>query len=128
MGDETKIFNTFAKGRCKDKFLAMKRLCGLSELQYDILVEKWCNGRIGMTRSEIAYKYNVSERTLDREYADAKKKILKKIKEHKQDGFKGPYFFKLDEELNGADWSKYTKSETQNDLAVYLGFKKPEKK
>ena len=108
MEDETKIFNSFAKGRCKDKFLAMKRLCGLSELQYDILVEKWCNGRIGMTRSEIADKHNVSERTLDREYADAKKKILKKIKEHKQDGFKGPYFFRLDEELNGVDWSKYT--------------------
>ena len=108
MGDETKIFNSFAKGRCKDKFLAMRRLCGLSDLQYDILVEKWCNGRIGMTRSEISDKHNVSERTLDREYADAKKKILKKIKEHKQDGFKGPYFFRLDEELNGVDWSKYT--------------------
>ena len=108
MGDETKIFNSFAKGRCKDKFLAMKRLCGLSDLQYDILVEKWCNGRTGMTRSEMAYKHNVSERTLDREYADAREKIMKKINEHNQDGFKGPYFFKLDEELNGADWSKYT--------------------
>ena len=128
MRDETKIFNTFAKGRCKDKFLAMKRLCGLSDLQYDILVEKWCNGRTGMTRSEMAYKHNVSERTLYREYADAREKIMKKINEHNQDGFKGPYFFKLDEELNGADWSKYTKSETHNDLAVYLGFKKPEKK
>ena len=33
---------------------------------------------------------------------------MKKINEHNQDGFKGPYFFRLDEELNGVDWSKYT--------------------
>ena len=50
----------------------------------------------------------MSERTLDREYADARKKIMKAIKDHGQDGFKGPYFFKLDEELTGWDWSKYT--------------------
>ena len=128
MGDDIKLFNLYAKGRCRDKFLAMKHVCGLSDLQYDILVEKWCSGRVGMTRSEMADKHNVSERTLDREYADAREKIMKKINEHNQDGFKGPYFFKLDEELNGADWSKYTKSETQNDLAIYLGFKKPEDK
>ena len=33
---------------------------------------------------------------------------MKAIKDHGQEGFKGPYFFRLDEELNGVDWSKYT--------------------
>ena len=108
MGDEIIVFNHLAKGRCRDKFLAMKHVCGLSDLQYDILVEKWCAGRVGLTRTEIAYKHHVSERTLDREYADARKKIMAKVKECGQDGFKGPYFFRLDEELTGADWSKYT--------------------
>ena len=72
MGDDIKLFNLYAKGRCRDKFLAMKHVCGLSDLQYDILVEKWCSGRVGMTRTEIAEKHHVSERTLDREYADEK--------------------------------------------------------
>lgn len=108
MGDDIIVFNSLAKGRCRDKFLAMKHICGLSDLQYDILVEKWCSGRVGLTRTEIADKHNVSERTLDREYADARKKIMKAIKDHGQQGFKGPYFFRLDEELNGVDWSKYT--------------------
>lgn len=108
MGDEIILFNSLAKGRCRDKFLAMKHVCGLSDLQYDILVEKWCSGRVGLTRTEIADKHHVSERTLDREYADARKKIMKAIKDHGQDGFKGPYFFRLDEELTGWDWSKYT--------------------
>ena len=40
MGDEIIVFNHLAKGRCRDKFLAMKHICGLSDLQYDILVEK----------------------------------------------------------------------------------------
>ena len=39
MGDEIILFNSLAKGRCRDKFLAMKHVCGLSDLQYDILVE-----------------------------------------------------------------------------------------
>ena len=108
MGDDIRLFNTYSKGRCKDKFLAMKHVCGLSDLQYDILVEKWCSGRVGLTRTEIADKHHVSERTLDREYADARKKIMKAIKDHGQQGFKGPYFFRLDEELTGWDWSKYT--------------------
>ena len=108
MGDEIIVFNHLAKGRCRDKFLAMKHICGLSDLQYDILVEKWCSGRVGLTRTEIADRHNVSERTLDREYADARKKIMKAIKDHGQEGFNGPYFFRLDEELNGWDWSKYT--------------------
>ena len=41
MGDDIRLFNTYSKGRCKDKFLAMKHVCGLSDLQYDILVEKY---------------------------------------------------------------------------------------
>ena len=40
MGDDIRLFNQYAKGRCRDKFLAMKHVCGLSDLQYDILVEK----------------------------------------------------------------------------------------
>ena len=101
MGDDIKLFNLYAKGRCRDKFLAMKHVCGLSDLQYDILVEKWCSGRVGLTRAEIADKHHVSERTLDREYADARKKIMAKIIECGQDGFKGVYFFRMDEELTG---------------------------
>ena len=62
-----KQFNEMSKGRCRDKFLAMKHVCGLSDLQYDILVEKFCSGRTGYTRQEIAFRHNVSERTLDRE-------------------------------------------------------------
>ena len=106
MGDDIRLFNIYSKGRCKDKFLAMKHICGLSDLQYDILVEKWCSGRVGLTRTEIADKHHVSERTLDREYADARKKIMKAIKDHGQDGFKGPYFFKFVKELSALDWSK----------------------
>src|SRR5574344_707511 len=108
MGEDIILFNVYAKGRCKDKFLAMKHVCGLSDLQYDILVEKWCSGRVGLTRTEIADNRHVSERTLDREYADARNKIMKTIKDHGQDGCRGPYFFHLDEELTGWDWSKYT--------------------
>ena len=108
MGDDIRLFNSWAKGRCRDKFLAMKHVCGLSDLQYDILVEKWCSGRVGLTRTEIAEKHNVAERTLDREYADAREKIRAKVKEYSQNGFKGPFFFRLDEKLTGADWSKYT--------------------
>ena len=58
MGDDIRLFNQYAKGRCRDKFLAMKHICGLSDLQYDILVEKWCSGRVGMTRIEIAEKHH----------------------------------------------------------------------
>ena len=108
MGDDIRLFNNYAKGRCRDKFLAMKHVCGLSDLQYDILVEKWCSGRVGLTRTEIADKHHVSERTLDREYADARKKIMAKVNECGQDGFKGPFFFRMDEKMNGVDWSKYT--------------------
>ena len=48
MGDEIIVFNHLAKGRCRDKFLAMKHICGLSDLQYDILVkngvqEEWAS-------------------------------------------------------------------------------------
>lgn len=121
MGDEIILFNSLAKGRCRDKFLAMKHVCGLSDLQYDILVEKWCSGRVGLTRTEIADKHNVSERTLDREYADARKKIMKAIKDHGQEGFKGPYFFRLDEELNGVDWSKYTGGKDNGRLGCLSG-------
>ena len=110
MGDDIRLFNQYAKGRCRDKFLAMKHVCGLSDLQYDILVEKWCSGRVGMTRTEIAEKHHVSERTLDREYADARKKIMYTVNKYGQNGFKGRFFFALDEELTGFDWSKYTKT------------------
>ena len=109
MGDDIRLFNQYAKGRCRDKFLAMKHICGLSDLQYDILVEKWCSGRVGMTRTEIADKHHVSERTLDREYADARKKIMHAVEKYKQEGFRGRFFFELDEKLTGTDWSKYTK-------------------
>lgn len=109
MGDDIRLFNQYAKGRCRDKFLAMKHICGLSDLQYDIMVEKWCSGRVGMTRIEIAEKHHVSERTLDREYADARKKIMKAVSDYGQTGFKGRFFFELDEKLNNVDWSKYTK-------------------
>lgn len=109
MGDDIRTFNQYAKGRCRDKFLAMKHVCNLSDLQYDIMVEKWCSGRVGMTRIEIAEKHHVSERTLDREYADAREKILRVCSHYGQEGFKGRFFFELDEKLTGTDWSKYTK-------------------
>lgn len=109
MGDDIRLFNQYAKGRCRDKFLAMKHICGLSDLQYDIMVEKWCSGRVGMTRIEIAEKHHVSERTLDREYADARKKIMHAVEKYSQEGFRGRFFFELDEKLTGTDWSKYTK-------------------
>ena len=35
-------------------------------------------------------------------------KIMTKVKECGQDGFKGPFFFRMDEKMNGVDWSKYT--------------------
>ena len=108
MGDDIRLFNNYAKGRCRDKFLAMKHVCGLSDLQYDILVEKWCSGRIGLTRTEIADKHHVSERTLDREYADARKKIMAKISECLHDVFKGPFFFKKKKKMNGVEWGKDT--------------------
>ena len=109
MGDDIRLFNQYAKGRCRDKFLAMKHICGLSDLQYDIMVEKWCSGRVGMTRIEIAEKHHVSERTLDREYADAREKILYACRKYEQEGFRGRFFFELDEKMNGTDWGKYTK-------------------
>ena len=102
---DNKRFNKYARGRCPDKFMAMKNLCGLSKTQYNILVDKWCNK---LTRWEIAEKNALAERTLDREYADARKKIMTKVKECGQDGFKGPFFFRMDEKMNGVDWSKYT--------------------
>ena len=68
------------------------------------------------------------------------------IDEYKQDGFAGEFFFKLDQELNGNDWSKHIKNKGDEDrkfdeefgkwlkeeedglgnLAEYFGFKKPE--
>ena len=101
-----KQFNEMSKGRCRDKFLAMKHVCGLSDLQYDILVEKFCSGRTGYTRQEIAFRHNVSERTLDREYKDAREKILAIVEKYSQDGYEGRFFFELDQELTGYDWSR----------------------
>ena len=69
----------------------------------------WCSGRRGYTREEIAYKLNTSERTIDREYADAKSKILAIIEEYNQIDYKGDFFFNLDTKLTGYDWSKYDK-------------------
>ena len=147
---DNKRFNKYARGRCPDKFMAMKNLCGLSKTQYNILVDKWCNK---LTRWEIAEKNALAERTLDREYAESKIKILAIIDKYKQDGFAGEFFFKLDQELNGNDWSKHIKNKVDEDmkfdeefgkwlledkktnendnldhLAEYLGFKKPENK
>ena len=76
---------------------------------YEGVTIKWCSGRVGMTRTEIADKHHVSERTLDREYADARKKILYACRKYEQEGFRGRFFFELDEKMNGTDWSKYTK-------------------
>ena len=145
---DTKRFNAYAKGRCPDKFMAMKHLCGLDEVQYNILVDKWCNK---MTRFEVAEKNALSLRTLDRAYAESKVKIMDIIDKYKQDGFSGEFFFRLDQELNGNDWSKYIKNKIDEDrkfdedfgkwlfenedtnenngldnLAEYFGFKKPE--
>ena len=154
MRGDTKRFNRMAKGRCKDKYRAMANLCELSEDQYNILVMKFCNGRVGMTRVEIAEKLGLSESSVDREYRDAKDKIDAILKEYKQSDFEGRFFFRLDEILNKKDWSKYTKrkyieeddvsdeeiyailyslgnkkmDDNMNDLAEYLGFKKPEDK
>lgn len=154
MRGDTKKFNKMAKGRCKDKYRAMANLCELSENQYNILVMKFCNGRVGMTRVEIAEKLGLSESSVDREYRDAKNKIDAILDEYKQSDFEGRFFFRLDEILNKSDWSKYTKrknleeddvsdeeiytilysldnkkiEEKMNDLAEYLGFKKPEEK
>lgn len=143
---DTKRFNEYARGRCPDKFMAMKNLCGLDKTQYNILVDKWCNN---LTRWEIAEKNALAERTLDREYAESKIKILAIIDKYKQDGFAGEFFFRLDQELNGNDWSKYINNEVDEDkkfdkefgkwlfekeennldhLAEYLGFKKSENK
>ena len=145
---DNKRFNEYARGRCPDKFMAMKNLCGLSKTQYNILVDKWCNNLI---RWEIAEKNALSLRTLDREYADSKIKIMAKIDKYKQDGFAGEFFFRLDQELHGHDWSKYInnkidedkkfdeefgkwlfekeevdKNDNLDNIAEYLGFKKPE--
>lgn len=154
MSGDTKRFNRMAKGRCKDKYRAMANLCELSENQYNILVMKFCNGRVGMTRVEIAEKLDLSESSVDREYRDAKNKIDAILDEYKQSDFEGRFFFRLDEILNKSDWSKYTKrknleeddvsdeeiynilysldnkkmEDNMNDLAEYLGFKKKEEK
>lgn len=104
-----KKFNALSKGRCKDKMLAMKHLCELSDLQYEILCLKWCSGRRGYTREEIANRCNISIRTVDREYADAKNKILEIIDQYNQEDYKGNFFFELDSKLTGYDWSKYLK-------------------
>lgn len=154
MRSDTKNFNRMAKGRCKDKYRAMANLCELSENQYNILVMKFCNGRVGMTRVEIAEKLGLSESSVDREYRDAKNKIDAILDEYKQSDFEGRFFFRLDEILNKSDWSKYTKrknleeddvsddeiynilysldnkkmEDNMNDLAEYLGFKKKEEK
>lgn len=154
MRGDTKRFNRMAKGRCKDKYRAMANLCELSENQYNILVMKFCNGRVGMTRVEIAEKLGLSESSVDREYRDAKNKIDAILDEYKQSDFEGRFFFRLDEILNKSDWSKYTKrknleeddvsdediynilynldnkkmDDNMNDLAEYLGFKEPKNK
>lgn len=104
--ESTKRFNTLSRGRCSDKMLAMKHVCGLSELQYGILCDKWCSGRTGYTRYEIAMRHNISERTLDREYRDAKRRILEAIERYGQEGYSGSFFFELDERLTGYDWSR----------------------
>ena len=104
-----KKFNALSKGRCKDKMLAMKHLCELSDLQYEILCLKWCSGRRGYTREEIANRCNISTRTVDREYADAVVKIISIIKEYNQENYEGNFFFELDEKMTGYDWSKHTK-------------------
>lgn len=109
MSIDTKRFNLLSRGRCKDKMLAMKHLCELSDNQYNILCLKWCSGRRGYTREEIAYKLNLSTRTVDREYADAKNKINKIIDQYNQQDYEGPFFFELDSKLTGYDWSKYLK-------------------
>ena len=105
-----------------------------------------------MTRVEIAEKLGLSETSVDREYRNAKDKIDAILKEYKQPDFEGRFFFRLDEILNKKDWSKYTKrkykeddvsdeeiynilysldnkkmEDNMNDLAEYLGFKKPPK-
>lgn len=154
MKGDTKNFNRMAKGRCKDKYRAMANLCELSEDQYNILVMKFCNGRVGMTRVEIAEKLGLSESSVDREYRYAKDKIDAILKEYKQSDFEGRFFFRLDEILNKSDWSKYTKrkyteeddvsdeeiytilynldnkkmEDNMKDLAEYLGFKEPKNK
>ena len=150
MKTDTKRFNKYAKGRCPSKFKAMVNLCGLEETHYNILVDKWCNK---LTRLEISEKNILSERDLDRKYAEAKIEILAIIDKYKQDGFAGEFFFRLDQELNGNDWSKYIKNKLDEDrkfdeefgkwlfeekdvdkngnldnLAEYLGFNKHEKK
>ena len=143
---DTKRFNAYAKGRCPDKFKAMASLCKLEDKQYNILVDKWCNK---LTRLEIAEKNILSERDLDRKYAESKIKILAIIDKYKQNGFAGEFFFRLDQELHGHDWSKYInnkidedrkfdeefgkwlfedeetdKNDSLDNIAEYLGFKK----
>ncbi len=140
---DNKRFNKYARSRCPDKFMAMANLCGLDDKQYNILVDKWCNK---LKRWEIAEKNILSDRDLDRKYADAKIKILAIIDKYKQDGFAGEFFFRLDQELHGHDWSKHIKNkddedikfdeefgkwlfeeeetDENNSLAEYLGFKK----
>ena len=109
MSTDTKRFNLLSRGRCKDKMLAMQHVCELSDMQYEILCLKWCSGRRGYTREEIAFKLNTSERTIDREYVDAKNKILAIIEEYNQQDYKGDFFFNLYTKLTGYDWSKYNK-------------------
>ena len=119
MRGDTKRFNRMAKGRCKDKYRAMANLCELSENQYNILVMKFCNGRVGMTRVEIAEKLGLSETSVDREDRNAKDKIDAILKEYNRPDFEGRFFFRLDEILNKKDWSKYTKRKKleENDVS-----------
>lgn len=105
MNDDVTRFNRLSRGRCSNKMLAMKHVCELSDIQYRILCMKWCTGRRGYTREEISEKLYISPRTVDREYADARQKILKIIDMYGQDGYKGDFFFDLDEKLTGYDWS-----------------------
>ena len=145
METDTKLFDRYCRGRCPDKFMAMKNLCGLDKVQYNVLVDKWCSK---LTRFEIAEKNALSLRTLDRTYAESKIKILAIIDKYKQDGFAGEFFFRLDQELHGNDWSKHLKNKVDEDrkfdeefgrwlfedkeidknisidLSEYLGFKK----
>ena len=129
MGDEIKLFNLYAKGRCRDKFLAMKHICGLSDLQYDIMVEKWCSGRVGMTRIEIADKHHVSERTLSIENTPMQERRSwprsRNADRTDSRGRSSSAWMKRWTEWIGANIREV---KTMDDLAVYLGFKKPEKK
>lgn len=105
-----KRFNKLFKGRCKDKMRALSNLCELSELQYNILCYKWCSGRRGYTRDEIAYKCNTSTSTIDREYADIKNKINALMNQYDYHELAGDFYFIIDEVVNNTDWSNHIKS------------------